>query len=85
MDDVTLAMLGDHEAAGRLTASGIIIPCPHCGSKDVILSNWGMWRCWCTDCHAKGEDCLISIDAVRNWNTRAAVLTPQQLEKLKEE
>lgn len=36
MDDIKLALLGDHEAARRLTEAGVLVPCPHCGS-DVIL------------------------------------------------
>lgn len=79
MDDRVLAMLGDREAAGRLTEAGVLLPCPHCGSNDIILSNWGMFRCWCPDCHAKGEDCLSPIDAAKHWNTRATILTPAQL------
>ena len=31
MDDITRAMLGDHEAADRLTSLGALLPCLFCG------------------------------------------------------
>lgn len=30
MDDKTSALLGDHEAAKRLTEAGVLLPCPFC-------------------------------------------------------
>ena len=30
--DIRLALLGDHEAAKRLTDAGVLVPCPFCGS-----------------------------------------------------
>ena len=82
MDDVKLALLGDRAAQDRLTERGVLLPCPHCGNHDVILSNWGMFRCWCPNCHAKGEDCLSPIDAERHWNTRAPILSAEELEAI---
>ena len=54
MDDKTLALLGDHEAAQRLTEAGVLLPCPFCGkavnlrrvssgyttSPTVIMDSW---------------------------------------------
>ena len=31
MNDVKRALLGDHEAAKRLTDAGVLLPCPFCG------------------------------------------------------
>lgn len=31
MDDIKLAMLGNKEAAKRLTEKGVLLPCPWCG------------------------------------------------------
>ena len=31
--DIRAAMLGDHEAAKRLTDAGVLLGCPFCGSK----------------------------------------------------
>ena len=33
MDDKTKALLGDHEAAKRLTDAGVLLACPCCGSE----------------------------------------------------
>lgn len=32
MDDKMRALLGDHEAAKRLTEAGVLLPCAHCGA-----------------------------------------------------
>lgn len=54
MDDKTLALRGDREAQERLTAAGVLLPCPFCGgevrlrrvstnhstSPTVIRDNW---------------------------------------------
>ena len=36
MDDVKRALLGDHEAAKRLTDAGVLVPCPFCGNDAVV-------------------------------------------------
>ena len=36
MDDIKLAMLGDKEAAKRLTEAGVLVPCPFCGNDAVV-------------------------------------------------
>ena len=46
-------------------------PCPFCGSEQIILSNWGMFRCWCSECLAKTTDCIRAKDAIAAWNRRA--------------
>ena len=33
MDDIKLALLGNHEAAKRLTEAGVLAPCPFCGGE----------------------------------------------------
>ena len=32
--DIRAAMLGDHEAAKRLTDAGVLVPCAHCGNDN---------------------------------------------------
>lgn len=32
-NDIRAAMLGDHEAAKRLTEQGVLLPCPFCGRE----------------------------------------------------
>ena len=36
MDDVKRALLGDQEAAKRLTEAGVLVPCPFCGNDAVV-------------------------------------------------
>ena len=36
MNDIQRAMLGDHDAAARLTERGVLVPCPFCGNDAVV-------------------------------------------------
>ena len=36
MADETRALLGDHEAAKRLTEAGVLLPCPSCGGDNIV-------------------------------------------------
>ena len=75
--DIRLALLGDHEAAKRLTEAGVLIPCPGCGGDNIV--NW--YRCnetWyqCDDCGWQGpivdsEGFADTEQARLAWNTRA--------------
>lgn len=66
------ALMGDREAQQECTRQGIVLRCPFCGNEKNIISNWGMFRCWCPVCLAKAEDSLTRIDALKSWNTRPA-------------
>lgn len=66
------ALLGDAEAQRECTEKGIVLACPFCGSANIRTSNWGMWRCWCSECRAKSDDHLRERDAIKQWNTRPA-------------
>lgn len=66
------ALMGDREAQEECTRRGIVLPCPFCGSQNIVTSNWGMFRTWCQDCRGKSDDQLTQIDAIREWNTRLA-------------
>lgn len=68
------ALMGNKQAQRECTENGIVLPCPFCGGRNIITSNWGMFRCWCPDCHSKSEDCLNAVDAIKSWNTRPAPL-----------
>ena len=37
MDDIKLALLGNKEAAKRLTDAGVLLPCPHCKGRAVLV------------------------------------------------
>ena len=41
LTDIQRAMLGDHEAAKRLTEQGVLLACPMCGKAAVILLHKG--------------------------------------------
>lgn len=92
MDDKTLALLGDREAAERLTAAGVLLECPHCKSPAQMLRMRGIKRFFfnptvkrptCTKCGATMFVWFNEKDAIRRWNTRTPVLTSAQLALLK--
>ena len=66
------ALLGDKQAQEECTAKGIVLPCPFCGSENIVISNWGLWRVWCQECLGKSDDQLSQADAIKKWNTRPA-------------
>lgn len=71
-DLIRRALLGDQEAQKECTEKGIVLPCPFCGSENIVISNWGLWRVWCQACLGKSDDQLSQADAIRKWNTRPA-------------
>ena len=83
MDDIKLALLGDHEAAKRLTEKGIVLPCPWCGGEARVVGV-GKWRyAVCKKCTIEGPVKMDIDEARLAWNTRAPILTPEELEGLK--
>lgn len=68
------ALLGDQDAQKECTEKGIVLPCPFCGSKNIVISNWGLWRVWCQACLGKSDDQLSRVDSIKKWNTRPAPL-----------
>lgn len=69
MDDRVLAILGDREAAERLTAAGVLLECPHCKSDKVKVDHksrragftglddrveYQTYSVRCNSCHARG-------------------------------
>lgn len=45
-------------------------PCPFCGNTEIMLTNWGLYRCWCSVCLSKTADCIRAKDAIEAWNHR---------------
>ena len=98
MDDIKSAMLGDREAACRLTEQGVLIPCPCCGgtaqirytgngsgplgyiSNVYVRSKPGFVMC--IKCGLMTSKNMRVCKAVRKWNTRAPLLTPEQMDAL---
>ena len=71
-DLIRRALMGSQEAQQECTKRGIVLPCPFCGSENIVISNWGLWRGWCQECLGKSDDQLSQADAIRKWNTRPA-------------
>ena len=84
LTDKELALLGDHEAAKRLTDAGVLVPC--CGKAPQLNCFIGLGA-WAVECSANGHIhntglCNSEFEARLAWNTRAPLLTPTQMEVL---
>lgn len=88
MDDIKLAMLGNKEAAKRLTEKGVLVPCMWCGktpTEDDLYYGWGKYRFF-HDCKKAGPMRVggkTRFDVCLAWNTRAPILSESEMEKLK--
>lgn len=119
--DIRAAMLGDHEAAKRLTDAGVLVPCPFCGNDAVVHEVEAQPKCaetqkevpkgariirrigypsgkeyfeyrkkeyipQCVDSSCCGRAVKrfnTPAEAISSWNTRAPILTPEQIKRLK--
>lgn len=83
MTDTRFALLGDHAAQERLTERGELLPCPGCKSENCI-ARFLFRECWyeCYDCGWKGPSEYDQETARKSWNTRAPILTPEQIKRL---
>lgn len=86
LTDIQRAMLGDHEAAVRLTDAGVLLPCPMCGKVGVLHSIDG-----CQTIYAACPSCGLMTRAYKGhmkarlaWNTRAPILSAEEMEMLNE-
>ena len=79
------ALLGDHEAAKRLTDAVVLLPCccgrkAHIKKRDKIIS----YKVCCGSLTC-GNETLWWGDkgtAIRVWNTRAPILSAEEMEML---
>ena len=83
MNDTTLALLGDHEAAKRLTDAGVLLSCPWCNGsrKETNNSKVGYWV-FCFECGADGPTSVNEYEARFAWNIRAPILSEREMEML---
>ena len=87
--DISAAMLGDHEAAKRLTDAGVLLPCPWCGktpTEDDLYYGWGKYRFF-HDCKKAGPMRVggkTRFDVCLAWNTRAPVPSAEEMDMLDE-
>ena len=87
MDDIKLAMLGNKDAAKRLTEAGAMVPCccgreAHIKKRDKIIA----YKVCCESISC-GNETMRWPDkgtAIRVWNTRAPILSESELKKLEE-
>lgn len=84
MDDIKRALLGDHEAAKRLTDAGVLIPCALCKGCGVLDSEHIASIFWilCTGCGMQTEAFETEEAARLAWNTRAPILSAEEMEML---
>ena len=80
-DDVRAALLGDHEAAKRLTDAGVLVPC--CGEAPKLHCFMGL-RAWAVECSVNGHIhntplCDSEHEARLAWNTRAPILSVEEM------
>ena len=87
MDDIRLALLGDKAAQERLTERGELLPCPCCKARAKVVEGTyqalGRYSVTCGECFLSTIWCVYKEDAIGRWNTRAPLLTPEELEGLK--
>ena len=88
--DIILALRGDHEAAKRLTETVVLLPCPGCAGYNIHDGyRYSEAWCECVDCGWKGpsvyEDGFVNTKKARlAWNTRAPILSEEEMEMLDE-
>ena len=108
---IKLALLGNKEAAKRLTDAGVLVPCPFCGkavnlrrvSSSYTTSPTVIMDSWTVECpngcvrnnvykstifQDDEGDVVIknngADEARLAWNTRAPILSAEELKKLEE-
>ena len=84
LDEKTLAMLGDRAAQEKLTERGELVSCPSCGA-DQAMVQYCMHDFWieCANCGMMSGFHSSQKIAIVHWNTRAPILTPEQIKRLK--
>ena len=84
MPKFILAQLGNKEAAKRLTDAGVLVPC--CGAAPNLRRFMGL-KAWAVECSVNGHIhntplCDSEYKARLAWNTRAPILSAEEMEML---
>ena len=85
--DIKLAMLGNKEAAKRLTEAGVLVPCPFCGGEAMVEYDTiepFEYAVFCGDCGVMPTTSEDEQVARLAWNTRAPILSESEMKKLEE-
>lgn len=81
MDDIKLALLGNKEAAKRLTDAGVLLPCPGCRGEDT--KHRAVMACVMIECLCGFMAAGYDLEEARQiWNTRAPILSAEEMEML---
>lgn len=92
MDDKILALLGDRSAQERITERGELLPCQCGGNAELVFQKRGslllykndLYTVECKKCGMNSTVCIGNETAIRNWNTRAPIMSESELKKLEE-
>lgn len=93
LTDKERAMLGDREAQEAITERGELLPCGHCGGEADYAKKKEDWlgvgfstvgvQVYCKKCMVGTKYSKTENEALKEWNTRAPILTETQLALLK--
>lgn len=89
LDEKTRALLGDKEAQKNLAEQGILIPCQWCNrtpGEDDLFFIYGKYSLY-HECKKAGPMRVKGksrMEVCAKWNTRAPILTEEQIKKLEE-
>ena len=91
MDDKILALLGDRSAQEQITERGELLPCQCGGNAELVFQKRGslllyknnLYTVECKKCGMSSTVCIGNETAIRNWNTRAPILSESDLKKLR--
>lgn len=92
MKDEKAALLGDKEAARRLTEAGVLVPCPMCkGDEILVRSVSGAFDSGkistkkytqCRSCFLQTTFYNTEKETRLAWNTRTPILSAEEMEKI---
>ena len=89
MTDTEKALLGNREAAKRLTDAGMLLPCPWCSNtptEDDLIGHWQGYTIYhqCKQVGPMRVNAKTRYKVCLAWNTRAPILSAEEMEMLDE-